>query len=467
MSDNLPPNNQSDDNMYQDPYSSDSDDYGYEQSEVESGNSLVATAKAKSIAIFVIIGIASIFFIYKMLFEEEPVISDEEKEKLEEQRKNNPSPVRLDNLGEKKNTSSVDVEEEEKVIDIEKVAVPPSAEVIKIESAPTIIVPDAPESIDMIAPPEPPSPTSPVVTVGGGAPSSPGLRGNIAPILFGEDAVKPERPSGSSTGAGGLTESEQAEIARRSAGSLITDSGGSGGGSASGGGNVSLFSSAGNDDDDAQFSAVGATATKVNRLNKVIIQGKMISAVLETAINTDLEGMLRAVVTHDVYSEKGRNILIPRGSRLIGSYESTVTRNQQRLQVAWSRVIRPDGGDIAIDSQGTDRLGRTGISGKIDNKYFELFGSSLLVSSVTTGVALIAEQFSDSEGVSSTITEGGTQETNGNISDVAISDAVQNLGSVGRSISDELLDSQPTFTVDQGAIIKIYVSKDLYFPEIY
>ena len=67
-----------------------------------------------------------------------------------------------------------------------------------------------------------------------------------------------------------------------------------------------------------------AKATEVNNLNRTILQGKIVNAVLETAINTDIPGMLRAIVTRDVYAEQGVDVMIPKGSRLIGKYASEV-----------------------------------------------------------------------------------------------------------------------------------------------
>ncbi|MEK6734195.1 MAG: TrbI/VirB10 family protein, partial [Pseudomonadota bacterium] len=109
------------------------------------------------------------------------------------------------------------------------------------------------------------------------------------------------------------------------------------------------------------------SATYIGDMQRVIAQGKVIDAVLETAINTDLPGTLRAVVSNDVFSESGKNVLIPRGSRLVGTYASNVTFGITRVQIAWSRVIRPDGIDIKIASPSIDNLGRTGTEGKVDD----------------------------------------------------------------------------------------------------
>ncbi len=68
-----------------------------------------------------------------------------------------------------------------------------------------------------------------------------------------------------------------------------------------------------------------SNAVPNRRPDATIMQGAFIRGILETAINSDLPGQVRAVVTQDVYSFDGRRILIPSGSRLIGDYRSGIT----------------------------------------------------------------------------------------------------------------------------------------------
>ncbi|MBL7660320.1 TrbI/VirB10 family protein, partial [Escherichia coli] len=88
----------------------------------------------------------------------------------------------------------------------------------------------------------------------------------------------------------------------------------------------------------------------------LVAQGTMIRGFLETAINTDLPGMVRAIVREDVRSLDGGRILIPKGSRLVGEYKSGLARGQKRIFIVWSRVIRSDGVSVEIASPGADRL---------------------------------------------------------------------------------------------------------------
>lgn len=490
MSDKNPPDNQ--DELYQDPYD---EDLSYGESfedapEVDSGASAVATAKAKSIIIIVLLVCISGVFLYKMLFSEEEELTEEEKMEMELAESQRTVPI--DNLGEDKKIKTP--EEEEQVLKkLEELPKPPDNQIIKIETATPIIMPDT-EGLDVIPPAPPPAPAPVPAAIVGDRTRTPIQNteggGKLAPMIFGNDTSSRPAPSGGGgVGAAGLTEADQMEFAKRSVGSLVMGGGASGGGGGGGaavgggdGGAVGTGSSGGGSSTSGQgvslFSSVSSTqsqgdiaqskeSTRISDLYRTIAQGKMIEGVLETAINTDVPGLLRAIVSRDIYSEQGRNVLIPRGSRLIGTYVSDVSRNQKRLSVTWNRIIRPDGVDITMEAGGTDRLGRAGVSGKIDNKYVELFGSTLLFSSIGAGVALIAEQFTDSDGTETTVSDGGTSQTTGSNVDVALSEMIDSVGSVGASVSSDLLDVQPTFTVNQGVVLKIYVTEDLFFHQVY
>ncbi len=138
-----------------------------------------------------------------------------------------------------------------------------------------------------------------------------------------------------------------------------------------------------------------------------IAQGKIVDAVLETAVNTDLPGEMRAIVSRDVFAESGRQIMIPKGSRLIGTYNTSVARGQARVMIIWTRLIRPDGLDIAIGSGGVDALGRAGVEGSVDNKYAEIFSAAMLTSVLDIGVAVAVDALSN-QGSTTTNANGTT-----------------------------------------------------------
>ena len=122
----------------------------------------------------------------------------------------------------------------------------------------------------------------------------------------------------------------------------------------------------------------------------IVAQGAIIPAVLETALDSDLPGFARAVVSRDVRSFDGQSVLIPRGSRLIGQYKSAVSQGATRAFVIWTRIIRSDGVSIQIGSPGEDALGRAGLTGEVNRRFFARFGGSILLSVLNAGVASVA-----------------------------------------------------------------------------
>jgi len=205
-------------------------------------------------------------------------------------------------------------------------------------------------------------------------------------------------------------------------------------------------------------------ATKVFHTDRTIIQGKIIDAVLETAINTDFEGSVRGLVTEDVYAETGRNIVIPKGSRLIGSYSGSVASGQTRVAITWTRLIRPDSVDIAINSQATDQFGRAGVPGDVDNKYLELFNNSILLSMITIGTAIALEGATGNSEISVTEDEDGDETTSGSATDFAANEIIDSIGTTADEILTDLINVEPTITVPQGTRINVFVNQDLVFP---
>jgi type IV secretory pathway VirB10-like protein len=185
-----------------------------------------------------------------------------------------------------------------------------------------------------------------------------------------------------------------------------------------------------------------AVATQMTHLTATITQGATIPAVLETALNSDLPGYTRAVVSRDVRSFDGKAVLIPRGSRLIGQYRSALSQGQSRVFVIWTRVIRPDGVSVQIGSPGEDALGRGGLTGEVDSHFFARFGGAVLLSVLNTGLAAVA----------------GTPSTQ-----VVIGSPSAAVGAAASATVPTGENIVPTIKVDQGAAITIFVARDLDF----
>ena len=197
----------------------------------------------------------------------------------------------------------------------------------------------------------------------------------------------------------------------------------------------------------ARVSGAGAETARASQMrdvSRVVPQGFVIPAVLETAIDSDLPGSVRAVVSRDVRGFDGTQVLIPRGSKLIGQYKSAAAIGQTRAFVVWSRIITPTGVSIDVGSPATDRLGRGGLEGKADSHFFERFGSSILLSVISGGIDAVASR------------NGGT--TNALV--IGSPTQAQNVASIALQ---KQIDIPTTIKVAQGAAVQVSVARDLDF----
>jgi type IV secretion system protein VirB10 len=197
-----------------------------------------------------------------------------------------------------------------------------------------------------------------------------------------------------------------------------------------------------NEDFAARIGGVGGTTATAEASfdpATTVTQGTLIPAVLETAIDTDVPGYVRAVVSTDVRSFDGARVLIPRSSRLIGQYKSGLTAGQKRAYVIWTRLIRPDGVSVKLGSPAIAFGGETGLAGKVNSHFFERFGSAMLLS-VIGGLSTIT-------GNAGVVIAGGGQS--------AAAAAVSQNGQIG-----------PTIRVRQGEPIRVFTAKDLDFSTV-
>lgn len=122
-------------------------------------------------------------------------------------------------------------------------------------------------------------------------------------------------------------------------------------------------------------------------LNYLLGQGKIIDAVLETALNTDFGGDAKATVARDVFSEGGKVVLIPKGSKIFGTYQTGIDGAYGRIAVMWNRIDLPSGYSLNIAAHDIDNLGRKGTQGRVDNKYTEQISNAVLISAFNIAVA--------------------------------------------------------------------------------
>jgi type IV secretion system protein VirB10 len=183
-----------------------------------------------------------------------------------------------------------------------------------------------------------------------------------------------------------------------------------------------------------------ATPDRMTSPSTTVAQGTLMTAVLETAINSDLPGYARAVISQDVKSFDGRRVLIPRGSHLIGEYKSGLAVGQSRAYILWTRLLRPDGVSIALASPATDYSGQNGLGGKVDSHFIKRFGAAILLSVIGAAGQAVG-------GGNGTVILSGPQQ--------AVSAGAQ------RDIS-----IPPTVKVGLGQPIRVFTARDLDFSSV-
>lgn len=186
--------------------------------------------------------------------------------------------------------------------------------------------------------------------------------------------------------------------------------------------------------------------------------GSIIPCVMISGINSDISGQVIAQVRENVYdSISSRYLLIPQGSKLIGSFSNQVAYGQQRLGVAWTRVIYPNGYSIDLKGiPGSDVSGFSGFYDQVDNHYWSIFGSSFVIGMITAGMQYSQNNTNPNVqiggiGVSTTPTVGQT----------VAGSLGQQLGQTAMMITQKGLNVAPTLTIRQGYMFTVMLTADV------
>ncbi|UCI32144.1 TrbI/VirB10 family protein [Mesorhizobium sp. B4-1-4] len=176
-----------------------------------------------------------------------------------------------------------------------------------------------------------------------------------------------------------------------------------------------------------------------------LMAGSVIAASLITGINSDLPGLVVAQVTENVHDTvTGNTLLIPQGSRLIGTYDSVVAFGQKRALLVWQRIVMPDGSSIEIDNlPAADTAGYAGLEDKVDFHTWQLIKGVALATLLGVGTEL---SFGENES---------------DLVKAIRESAQQNVSQAGQRITGKNLNIQPTITVRPGWPLRVIVHKDL------
>ena len=178
-----------------------------------------------------------------------------------------------------------------------------------------------------------------------------------------------------------------------------------------------------------------------------LMAGTIIAASLVSGLNSDLPGFIIAQVTENVFdSIAGRHLLIPQGSRLIGSYDNVVAYGQERALVIWQRIILPDGSSIVIDNlPATDTGGYAGLADEVDLHTWKLLKGVALATVLGVGSSLAFGSGSGDSDLIRALRESTGQTTN----------------RTGQRLVERQLNVQPTITVRPGWPLRVIVHKDI------
>lgn len=200
------------------------------------------------------------------------------------------------------------------------------------------------------------------------------------------------------------------------------------------------------------YETTSVNAKQVPHPDYTIVSGEMLHATLNVAMNSDLPGMVTAMVTTPAYSYTGGHELVPKGSRLIGQYSSAVLQGQSRIFIMWNRLVLPDGVSVDINSPDTDQIGQSGEPADYINRHFwSRFGESVMLSILSAGISNIDVQESD-------------QYNSAQAYRMAVAESLQ---SSAAGTLQQTLVTKPTLVRYQGARINVFIAHDLSFYDLY
>ena len=187
--------------------------------------------------------------------------------------------------------------------------------------------------------------------------------------------------------------------------------------------------------------------------------GFVIPAVLLSGVNSEVPGTIIAQVAQDVFDNAtGTELLIPEGARLIGSYASNVQYGQSRLFVVWQRIVFPDGRALDIGAEpGTGSDGYAGFKDRVDSHWVRIFGSAVLMSAISAGVAYSQDRNGQVSGNYSAPSFG--QELSAATG--------QQFGQAAAKLLEKNLDIAPTLKIRPGYRFSVLLIRDFVFPGVY
>ena len=187
--------------------------------------------------------------------------------------------------------------------------------------------------------------------------------------------------------------------------------------------------------------------------------GAVIPGIMVTGINSDLPGNIIAQVSQNVFdTATGNHLLLPQGAKLFGVYDSRVIYGQERVLVAWNRVVFPDGSAVTLGAMpGSDQSGYAGYTDKVNNHYLRIFGSAILMSMISGGMAYTMD----------TLDNSNSDSDNPTLQNEMGSALAAQLGQATLQLLQKNLNIKPTLEIRPGYQFNVIVTKDLVFERPY
>ncbi|EAH7036215.1 TrbI/VirB10 family protein [Campylobacter jejuni] len=189
-------------------------------------------------------------------------------------------------------------------------------------------------------------------------------------------------------------------------------------------------------------------STNEHRLYRMIRAGRLIPALLTSAISSDLQGIVTAQIEQDIYASMGNAVLIPRGSKAIGFYKNDNKIGQNRLEIQWREIITPQGVNILLtNALASDNMGMAGAVGSVNNKYLERYGMPYALSTISNVLLL------------SIASKAG----NNNYAQEVYSQSKNDVSTIVDDIIQQQSQIKPTIEIKSGSRIFIVPTNHMWF----
>jgi type IV secretory pathway VirB10-like protein len=178
-----------------------------------------------------------------------------------------------------------------------------------------------------------------------------------------------------------------------------------------------------------------------------VFEGTVLEGVVTNHVDGGLAGPILVMLTTDYYSHDHQQLLMPQGTRLIGSVQSVGNAQQRKMFVTFHRAVCPDGFSLDFDKYlGLDQIGTTGLATKVDHGYLLAFGAAAAIGGLG-GLAQI--------GNNGSVFTPSTEIRNG-ISEQSAAE--------GEQVLNHFLNRLPIITLKEGSRARIYIGRDILIP---